>query len=813
MSRSASIPAQFRASLFLLSIMLTACGGGGSGSGSSTPPPPPPIVSQPQITSFTASPSTIASGETVVLSWTSANTTDCSLVAEAGGTTSGSKTVGPLTENSAFVIECDGAQGTTPVTATVNVVVVPPPPAESYALTVSGPSQGYVVNDVLWEPNQQLLYVALGGTSSLNPNTVTAFDPRTGTLGASVFAGSEPRALEESDDGQYLYVGLGGADSIRRFLLPGLTPDIDIPSDPDELDGAPLFARWIKVAPGAPGTIAVGRINPQSSLSQEVISTFTPFMVFDGATARATASGAGADEPDYVLAWGSDSNTLYGASLVTDLSRGILDTYSTSATVTLSNSSQGSQPFGAFPGGMPTNGTMAYDDAGNVLDLTTGNIVGNYGNAHGIALPDPANNRLFYGDVDLSGNFTLQSYDLSSHLPLGSIARTLTGQETPIIRMTRWGIDGIAMTFYGGGLALISGPFIAPGGSSPPANSLPQQYNAGVKYVQIAPTILSVPANDIALDPTREVFYASIPSTAAANANSVAVINAATGAVNSYVPVLANPGPLAISDDGQYLYVANTTTIQRYLLSNFSLDLSIDLTSAGLGNCVPGSPTELKAAPANPHTVGLIIQNCLVFFTDKNSGGVVSPSNWFQWGADASIVYAIDSTATPITSLTLSLSGGAAKVVTSIEGRFSTVNLFPFNMEYTYANGLLYTGTGVISDPTTQRLTGTLPLTDDTNFNAIGGGFLAQEVGISTINPTSGRAFFAVSRNPLTVTGQINGISINSYNTSTYTPLVNAALSGLVGPAVELLQLSPTSFAVLSPNGQIALVSSPQFAL
>src|SRR5205823_14867185 len=59
-------------------------------------------------------------------------------------------------------------------------------------------------------------------------NTVTAFDPATGTFGASVFAGSEPLGIAASADGSFLYVGDAGATAVVRAALPALALDESI---------------------------------------------------------------------------------------------------------------------------------------------------------------------------------------------------------------------------------------------------------------------------------------------------------------------------------------------------------------------------------------------------------------------------------------------------------------------------------------------------------------------------------------------------------------------------------------------------------
>ena len=210
---------------------------------------------------------------------------------------------------------------------------------------------------------------------------------------------------------------------------------------------------------------------------------------------------------------------------------------------------------------------------------------------------------------------------------------------------------------------------------------------------------------------------------------------------------------------------------------------------------------------------GMVINNCAVFFTDTTLEGTFVGANWIQWGASATTVYALESGATPVYSSTLTLASGTVTIAEKVGGKFSTVYPFPFNMQYTYAGGLLYSGTGVVYDPTTEMLAGTLQY-NGTNLNSTNLGYYAQILGVSTVNATSGRVFVAVSTisSPLGVFGP-PGINIFSYDTSTYTLVTASTYVGVSGPAVELLQLSPTSFAILSPTGQISLVSSPLFGL
>src|SRR5688572_30652369 len=79
---------------------------------------------------------------------------------------------------------------------------------------------------------------------------------------------------------------------------------------------------------------------------------------------------------------------------------------------------------------------------------------------------------------------------------------------------------------------------------------------------------LSLPTNDLVYDPHSGRLYASIPGSAGADGNSVVPIDPATGAVGTPIPVGSEPGKLALSDDGRYLYVGlnGENAVRRVML-------------------------------------------------------------------------------------------------------------------------------------------------------------------------------------------------------------------------------------------------------
>ena len=82
-------------------------------------------VTQPQVPAvvFTASPSTVANGNSSLLSWSSTNATSCTASGAWSGSqlVSGSASTGPLTSNASYTLACTGAGGTT--TKSVSIVV------------------------------------------------------------------------------------------------------------------------------------------------------------------------------------------------------------------------------------------------------------------------------------------------------------------------------------------------------------------------------------------------------------------------------------------------------------------------------------------------------------------------------------------------------------------------------------------------------------------------------------------------------------------------------------------------------------------
>jgi hypothetical protein len=92
------------------------------------PAPTPAPTPTPVSVTLTATPSTVVSGGTVVLTWQSTDATSCSAAGAWSGAepTSGSQTTGALTATSTYTLSCSGAAGTTLQSTTVAVTAATP---------------------------------------------------------------------------------------------------------------------------------------------------------------------------------------------------------------------------------------------------------------------------------------------------------------------------------------------------------------------------------------------------------------------------------------------------------------------------------------------------------------------------------------------------------------------------------------------------------------------------------------------------------------------------------------------------------------
>ena len=236
--------------------------------------------------------------------------------------------------------------------------------------------------------------------------------------------------------------------------------------------------------------------------------------------------------------------------------------------------------------------------------------------------------------------------------------------------------------------------------------------------------VVALPTNDLAWDPARQVIYASIPSSAGSQGNAIAVIDPSSGTVLSSVFAGSEPGRLAISGDGSFLYagINGAGAVQRFLLPSLAMDISIPLGS-GPYDAGPNHALDLQVAPGAPHTVAVATGSSqsspsftgLTIFDDATpragsipgwtGGGYLMDS--IQWGADATTLFAVNNETTGFNLYRLAVSGAGATVASDVPAGIGTS--WSMAIHYVASSNSLYSDSGGVVNAATLQQLGTFP--------------------------------------------------------------------------------------------------------
>lgn len=347
-------------------------------------------------------------------------------------------------------------------TATVSVVSPKPGGGKSEVLFTVDVVVNQPVHDIAWDATNQVLYASVPGDAATNANEILVLDPNTGSVLSSQITGSNPDVLAISDDDQFLYVGLDGASSIQRFILPSLTPNISWGLGSGNC--GPYLALDIEVAPGDPHTTAVSSgCTGGSPLARGGIA------IYDDSTARpAVATYAPKGYLFDSLQWGPNASTLFAAD--TESSGGDLYLLSVDSNgVTLNQdipSLVGSRIH--FDSGTDD----IYADAGQVIGAN-GITVGQFypsGIGPYVMVPDSSVDRAFFAYQATTGSLGLpvEAFNLRTFQPIDTLTISNANSEYAeyVSKIIRWGPDGLALIISkvnGEGLAivLLKGQFVS----------------------------------------------------------------------------------------------------------------------------------------------------------------------------------------------------------------------------------------------------------------------------------------------------------------------------------------------------------------
>jgi len=245
------------------------------------------------------------------------------------------------------------------------------------------------------------------------------------------------------------------------------------------------------------------------------------------------------------------------------------------------------------------------------------------------------------------------------------------------------------------------------------------------------------------------VLYASVPSTAPQYANSIVRLDPTSGAVTGEVSVGSNPGTLAITEDGQYLYVGllGAPTIVRVALTTLTKDIDIPLVSDGFfGNRyaediqpIPGAPQTIAVSTfytsVSPRNAGTFLFDNATRRTA--SGPNHTGSNRITRGPVASRIYGYNNESTEY---------GFRSLVVAPDGLYEeTVKgglLNGFYLDIEYDGGFVYATNGEVVILPAMTKVGTIPAS-----------------GVVRPDASNARVHF------------LNGTAVSTYHYTTFTSL------------------------------------------
>lgn len=124
-------------------------------------------------------------------------------------------------------------------------------------------------NDILFDPYSQRVYATLPSASTgPTGNSVLAINPATGAVGTPVNVGSEPSVMAETTDGNNLFIGLNGANSLVQFDLLNQQVTATIPISSTQYGTTTsTSATWLAAMPGSDTSLAMDVLNATGDVS------------------------------------------------------------------------------------------------------------------------------------------------------------------------------------------------------------------------------------------------------------------------------------------------------------------------------------------------------------------------------------------------------------------------------------------------------------------------------------------------------------------------------------------------------------------
>ncbi len=309
-------------------------------------------------------------------------------------------------------------------------------------------------------------------------------------------------------------------------------------------------------------------------------------------------------------------------------------------------------------------------------------------------------------------------------------------------------------------------------------------------------------SNDLVWNASAGVIYISVPASAPSYANSIAAIDPDAGVVVASRSTSSEPGPLAVSEDGQFLYAAlnGVASVQRFSLPALTPSLNYSLGTNPSGGAY--YTIALQVAPGLPHTTAVALgvtseaeTPAILIFDDAKLRGGPPPSfsdqyyGTMQWGADAAHLYAANTESSSFDFYMLSVDAGGASLVADHVDAFPG---FKNRIHFDPGTGFVYGDDGYVLNPATGLPVGIfqLPVVD-----------FVQPSALMVPDSRNGRAFFLIS------TPDVSGAVLQVFDLAHFTPITSVRFPNLQGTPQHFIRWGAQGLAFTTNAGFLYVLS------
>jgi uncharacterized repeat protein (TIGR01451 family) len=285
---------------------------------------------------------------------------------------------------------------------------------------------------------------------------------------------------------------------------------------------------------------------------------------------------------------------------------------------------------------------------------------------------------------------------------------------------------------------------------------------------------INLAVRDIEKDPVRPLIYASLGSNAGLLGDSIVVIDPQGGSISPPTRVGSNPGRLAASPNGQFLYVAldGAGSIQKLTLPGLSLVSSFPIP----GNQIA---SRMVVSPDDPETV--VVRRTPAGRTSLHVAGVQRPGelidqDLFAFSEASGLLFGCRSSVSNVKMYHLN---GGVTGLSLLEDQPCRQN---GATDLKSSGGLFFFDRGMVVNPDTRTVRSTMPV----------------PIG-SVVEPdtSSGRAYYA------TAVGA--SWALKAFDIGQAIEVASVPIPGLLSPPRRLIRWGNSGLALYTTNAQLVI--------